>query len=427
MNKFPYVNSGELGGGYFVTAHAPIDNRMVVEKKSDLYTIWDGYTNSNDKKSGTYQNMLVSVIEENQVYMLKSELGEDGKYKKCDYTKPESWKLVGNETIDDALGEIENGKQSALESIGTDKDAALSAIEGAKQDALESIQTFDPSSYVKKTGFNGGLTGDTITLSSGITAQTFNGYTISKSVPSNALFTDTKNTAGSSNNTSRMYLIGALAQTSAGTQTYSNSKCYVSGNMLYSNSQPVVTMDILSQFDTEIYNYVDNIVENGTVNNANKIGGQTIDEIVEQLQIKTPTINSGMTANIIGFNGGQTYMSDVIMSGNSISAPNGFYQESDERLKTFVSDVEVDLDKIAELPKKLFYWNGREDEGLQMGTSAQEVQKLYPEIVHEGKDGKLVIDYTKLAIVSLKAIDVLNMERKQMKSDIEQIKEKLGL
>ena len=239
--------------------------------------------------------------------------------------------------------------------------------------------------------------------------------------------TDTKNTAGSSNSTSKLYLIGATSQTSAGTQSYSNNKCYISGSTLYSNSQPVVTVDAFSQFNNEIYNYIDDIVESGTVNNANKIGGQTIDEIIDQLQIQTPTVSTATTANIIGFNGGRTYMSDVIMSGNSISAPNGFYQESDERLKTFVSDVEVDLDKIAELPKKFFYWNGREDEGLQMGTSAQEVQKLYPEIVQEGKDGKLVIDYTKLAIVALKAIDVLNMERKQMKSDIEQIKEKLGL
>ena len=74
-------------------------------------------------------------------------------------------------------------------------------------------------------------------------------------------------------------------------------------------------------------------------------------------------------------------------------------------------------------------WNyaDGEEEGLHMGTSAQEVQKLYPEIVHETKDGILNVDYSKLSIIALKAIDVLNEERKQMKSDIEQIKGKIGL
>lgn len=56
------------------------------------------------------------------------------------------------------------------------------------------------------------------------------GYTIATSVPSGAVFTDTKNTAGSTNSSSKLYLIGATSQ-AANPQTYSNSHLYVEGTL----------------------------------------------------------------------------------------------------------------------------------------------------------------------------------------------------
>lgn len=51
---------------------------------------------------------------------------------------------------------------------------------------------------------------------------------------------DTKNTAGSTNNTSKLYLVGATTQ-AANPQTYSNSKVYINNNTLYSNNAAVLT------------------------------------------------------------------------------------------------------------------------------------------------------------------------------------------
>ena len=117
----------------------------------------------------------------------------------------------------------------------------------------------------------------------------------------------------------------------------------------------------------------------------------------------------------------------VDIESDTLNTSNGFFQESDENLKTFISNIEVDLEKIAQLPKKFFMWSDKRDENIHIGTSAQAVQELYPEIVKRDKNGNLMVDYSKLSVIALKAIDVLNEERKQMKADIAEIKNKLGL
>lgn len=54
-------------------------------------------------------------------------------------------------------------------------------------------------------------------------------------------YTDTKNTAGSTNSTGKLFIVGSTTQ-SANSQTYSNSKCYIgSDSCLYSNGVKVLT------------------------------------------------------------------------------------------------------------------------------------------------------------------------------------------
>lgn len=63
-------------------------------------------------------------------------------------------------------------------------------------------------------------------------------YTLEKSVPADAVFTDTKNTAGTSDTTAQLYIVGAPSQAES-FKTYSNSKCYIANNCLYSNGTAV--------------------------------------------------------------------------------------------------------------------------------------------------------------------------------------------
>ena len=88
---------------------------------------------------------------------------------------------------------------------------------------------------------------------------------------------------------------------------------------------------------------------------------------------------------------------------------------SDERLKDFGDDIKVNLDDLSTLRKSYYTWKNSEDNQVCVGMSAQEVQKLYPEIVDTDEEGYLSMSYERLAVVALAAIDKLHDENKQLK------------
>ena len=100
---------------------------------------------------------------------------------------------------------------------------------------------------------NSGTTSFTQSLTSGtkIGSIKINGTSTDLYAPSNS---DTKNTAGSTNSSSKLYLIGATSQ-AANPQTYSHDTCYVgTDGCLYSDGKQVVNLSGTQALTNKTYN-----------------------------------------------------------------------------------------------------------------------------------------------------------------------------
>ena len=102
---------------------------------------------------------------------------------------------------------------------------------------------------------------------------------------------------------------------------------------------------------------------------------------------------------------------------------SNLYQTSDETLKTFTEDLDVNLDNLASIKKGLFYWNSDENKILDIGVTAQSLEPLFPELVTE-TDGIKAVSYSKLSVVALAAIDKLYKRVKELEDEVEELKSK---
>ena len=128
-----------------------------------------------------------------------------------------------------------------------------------------------------------------------------------------------------------------------------------------------------------------------------------------------------------GSTAGTVTLYSTHFSGLTFYAYTGFYETSDERHKNFKDDIEVDFEKLKLVPKKYFTWKDEDGKKLEIGTSAQEIQKIYPEVVNSNNEGVLSVDYSKLSVIALKAIDVLHEENEKLRNELDEIKKHLGL
>lgn len=80
-------NSITFGSGFNITAEGPIDSRMVVEYIEDLTNVWNS-------DAPAYEGMMVSVLEDGNIYVLRD----------VDFTDINNWKKQGSDSDGSGIG-----------------------------------------------------------------------------------------------------------------------------------------------------------------------------------------------------------------------------------------------------------------------------------------------------------------------------------
>jgi hypothetical protein len=132
----------------------------------------------------------------------------------------------------------------------------------------------------------------------------------------------------------------------------------------------------------------------------------------------SPTLysNAKMVIQANGYVGIGTTAPDYELDVNGTIKCVALIQTSDFRLKKDIISIQNSLEKITRLNGYHYYWKNESlDNSLQTGVIAQEVQKLFPELVKTDKEGMLSVNYTGL-------IPVLIESTKELKEQIEELK-----
>jgi len=94
---------------------------------------------------------------------------------------------------------------------------------------------------------------------------------------------------------------------------------------------------------------------------------------------------------------------------------------SDIRLKENVSEIKDALEKILKLQGVNFYWKGSGEKSI--GLIAQEVEKIFPEVINTDNSGMKSIDYRRLTAVLIEGIKEQQKEIDSLKQEVEKLRE----
>ena len=160
-----------------------------------------------------------------------------------------------------------------------------------------------------------------------------------------------------------------------------------------------------------------NITTTGAIAGATLNTGQGANELYAMNQdVET---GDDVQFDSLGIGTGASGTTGEIRATNDITA---FYS-SDERLKENIQDLDGALDKVNAIRGVTFDWKELSEEerktihsheGPDIGVIAQEVQAVYPELVHQRDHGYLSVDYVKLTAVLIQAVKELSAKVEEL-------------
>lgn len=128
---------------------------------------------------------------------------------------------------------------------------------------------------------------------------------------------------------------------------------------------------------------------------------------------KTVNIPTASTRASLGLN-----TTDAVVFAK-VTASGGFWKESDKRLKTNIKPLQHTIEQITSIPTVEFDMNDKH----QIGTIAQDIETVVPEVVSES-DGIKKVEYSMMGVLAIEGIKLLKQEIEDLKKEIELLKNK---
>jgi hypothetical protein len=125
---------------------------------------------------------------------------------------------------------------------------------------------------------------------------------------------------------------------------------------------------------------------------------------------------TGANCNAVYADGDLTVTGNLTVNGMCIGCTSG----SDARLKKNVRPIAEALDQLLRLRGVTYEWIEPEkhanETGTQHGFIAQEIEKVFPNWVHQGSDGFKSVDYRQTEALEVESIRLLKLEVDELKA-----------
>ena len=142
----------------------------------------------------------------------------------------------------------------------------------------------------------------------------------------------------------------------------------------------------------------------------------------------SPSILHGLRVD-----GGTDVNYSMVVYKGAYAYGNGFVSASDISMKKEIATLEGALEKVMQIRGVTYAWDTDNpdvadlDESVQIGVIAQEVEKVFPELVTENAEGYKGVAYGKLSAVLIEAIKEQQAMIDQQQRNIEDLEKRLSL
>lgn len=189
----------------------------------------------------------------------------------------------------------------------------------------------------------------------------------------------------------------------------------MAGKSITNLASPVGNQDAVNK------KYVDDGLTSATAAGKDNLGNHLA---TQNLKLSVNSIsNDGATGKGLSFDapGNASLGQDLTINGN-------LFTPSDRRLKDHIETLSNVLAKIGQIRGVSFEYKNKHKyvSGAKIGVIAQELQKVYPEMVTQGKDGFLKVDYTQLTGMLIQAVKEQQKEIEALKVRMDRQQEQIN-